>query len=137
MCAVHHVLCCAGAGVVAVPDGHQQEGLPAAARHAKCALSSMVFHASLICVTGGGESSRYGKVTASMGRIIRKAKWEILTHVLSISTSLYVASKYSSIPPVTFSNLETLLLCAALPCHASHDRATGTSTTSSRRLAWR
>ena len=61
-------------------------------------------------VAGGADAGRYGKVTASMGRILRKAKWEILTHVLSISTSLYVASKYSSIPAVTFSNLETLLL---------------------------
>ena len=43
--------------------------------------------------------------------ILRKAKWEILTYALSVSTSLYVAAKYSAIPHRNFDNLETLLLC--------------------------
>jgi hypothetical protein len=52
----------------------------------------------------------FGTKVASIGMIVSRAKYEIITHVLCISTSLYVASKYSAINNVTFDNLETILL---------------------------
>ena len=47
---------------------------------------------------------------ASMKMILYRIKWEVAAHAMCISASQYVASKYSSIPSKTFTNLETILL---------------------------
>ena len=46
--------------------------------------------------------------------IIKEIKWEILTHAMSVSASLFVASKYSALPANHFTNLETLLMSVKL-----------------------
>eukprot|EP00042_Codosiga_hollandica_P043642 m.416254 g.416254 ORF g.416254 m.416254 type:complete len:552 (+) comp56611_c0_seq15:393-2048(+) len=46
----------------------------------------------------------------SLKHILLRIKWESTAYAISVVTSLYVASKYSSIPAAQFDNLETLLL---------------------------
>ena len=50
------------------------------------------------------------RIASSIMEIIKEIKWEILTHAMSVSASLFVASKYSALPANHFTNLETLLM---------------------------
>jgi hypothetical protein len=73
-------------------------------------MTMMMLLASLPSARQQGKTKSQMDSAASMNTIFKKAGWEIATHAISISTSLFVASKYSAIPPMNYKNLETLLL---------------------------